>query len=192
MACWPWPRSPHATRPRWRSGVRCHRRVARHLSAPRALPDLPQQLAVAAAAAASHPELNDITITPEAAVDLQVRIPPRTARPPPTSFPQGTPFHPHATAGTAALPSLRGAQVVEDIPQLAARDVPSLLRQRSTCRCAPSRPEPPARRPPALVLSAPSLRCSSQCAADVLTFAAPAQLPLMLGEGAGWMSWPSA
>ena len=60
-----------ATRPRWRSGVRSHRRVARHLSAPRALPDLPQQLAVAAAAAASHPELDDITITTVAAVDWQ-------------------------------------------------------------------------------------------------------------------------
>ena len=64
-----------ATRPRWRSGVRSHRRVARHLSAPRALPDLPQQLAVAAAAAASHPELDDITITTVAAVDWQVPLP---------------------------------------------------------------------------------------------------------------------
>ena len=33
-----------------------------------------EQLAVAAAAAASHPELDDIKITSEAAVDLQERI----------------------------------------------------------------------------------------------------------------------
>ena len=46
----------------------------------------PQQLAVAAAAAASHPELDDNKIIPEATVDLQVRPePPRAASPPPTS-----------------------------------------------------------------------------------------------------------
>ena len=46
----------------------------------------PQQLAVAAAAAASHPELDDSKIVPESMVDLQVRTePPRAAHPQPTS-----------------------------------------------------------------------------------------------------------
>ena len=46
----------------------------------------PQQLAVAAAAAASHPELDDGKIIPEATVDSQVRPEP-PARSPPTPSP---------------------------------------------------------------------------------------------------------
>ena len=88
-----------ATRPRWRSGVRSHRRVARHLSAPRALPDLPQQLAVAAAAAASHPDLDDITITTEPGRLEQVRFPPRTA---PDPTPISTTFAAAADDAAAA------------------------------------------------------------------------------------------
>ena len=116
-----------ATRPRWRSGVRSHRRVARHLSAPRALPDfhsssrsrLLPRLHTLSSTTSRSPRWRRSTGRRES------RPEPPACRPPPSR--KERPSIRTSPPAPPPLPSLCGAQVVEDIPQTAARDVPSLL-----------------------------------------------------------------